>query len=66
MGRIDYSEQEGIIYMKILKRFLIIFLILFIQSLCIIYRIISKLWQKYNTNVKNFVKKLDKELRAEL
>ena len=66
MGRIDYSEQERIIYMKILKRFLIIFLILFIQSLCIIYRIISKLWQKYNTNVKNFVKKLDKELRAEL
>lgn len=52
--------------MKTLKRILIIFVILFIQSLRIIYRIISKLWQKYNTNVKKFVKRLDKELRAEL
>ena len=52
--------------MKILKRILIIFLILFIQSLRITYRIISKLWQKHNTNVKKFVKRLDKELKAEL
>lgn len=52
--------------MKILKKILIIFLILFIQSICIIYRIISKIWQKYNINIKKFVKILDKELREEL
>lgn len=52
--------------MRTLKKILIIFLILFIQSIRIIYLIISKFWQKYNTNIKNFVKRLDNELRVEL
>lgn len=49
-----------------LKKILIISLILLIQSIIVIYKIISKFWKKYNSNIKNFVKKLDKELRVEL
>lgn len=52
--------------MKMLKKILIIGGIFFIQFLFISYRIIYKLWRKYNRNVKEFIKKLDKELRAEL
>lgn len=51
--------------MKYVKKILIISLILIIQSLIIIYRIISKFWTKYNGNVKCFVKKFDKELREQ-
>ena len=59
--------KERIIYMlKILKKLLIISLILLIQSIIVIYKIISKLWKKYNTNIKEFVKKLDNELKVEL
>ena len=52
--------------MKILKKILLVSLILLIQALIWIYRIISNFWEKYNTNIKNFVRKLDKELRTEL
>lgn len=52
--------------LKILKKLLIISLILLIQSIIVIYKIISKLWKKYNTNIKEFVKKLDNELKVEL
>ncbi len=52
--------------MKIIKNVLIICAILLIQSLIFLYRIISKFWEKYNKNIKNFVKKLDNELRVEL
>ncbi len=52
--------------MKILKKILIISLILFIQFLTTTYKIISTLWEKYNRCIKDFIKKLDKELRAEI
>ncbi len=52
--------------MKIIKNVLVISLILLIQALIWIYRIISNFWEKYSYNIKNFVKKLDKELRIEL
>lgn len=52
--------------MKIVKKILIISTILLIQSLIVIYKIISKFWTKYNSNIKKFVKKLDNELRTEL
>lgn len=52
--------------LKIIKKILIISLILLIQSLIVIYKIISKFCEKNNTNIKNFVKKLDQELRVEL
>ena len=52
--------------MKIIKNVLIICAILLIQSLIFLYRIISKFWEKYNKNIKKFVKKLDNELRVEL
>ena len=51
---------------KILKKILIISLILLIQSIIVIYKMISKFWKKYNTNIKDFVKKLDNELKVEL
>ena len=51
---------------KILKKILIISLILLIQSVIVIYKIISKFWRKYNINIKDFVRKLDKELKVEL
>jgi len=52
--------------MKILKNLFILFLILIIQSFIVIYKIISVFWTKYNTKIKDFVKRLDKELRIEL
>ena len=52
--------------LKILKKLLIISLILLIQSVIVIYKIISKFWRKYNINIKDFVRKLDKELKVEL
>ena len=52
--------------MKIIKNVLIICAILLIQSLIFLYRIISKFWEKYNKNIKKFIKKLDNELRVEL
>ena len=52
--------------LKIIKKLLIISLILLIQSLIVIYKIISKFWEKNNTNIKSFIKKLDQELRVEL
>lgn len=52
--------------MKIVKRILIITIIIFIQSLIFTYKIISNFWKKYNTNLKKFIKRLDKELREEL
>ena len=51
---------------KILKKILIISLILLIQSVIVIYKMIAKFWKKYNTNIKDFVKKLDNELKVEL
>jgi len=51
---------------KILKKILIISLILLIQSIIVIYKMIAKFWKKYNTNIKDFVKKLDNELKVEL
>lgn len=59
--------KERIISMlKIIKKIFIISLILFIQSLIVIYKIISKFWRKNNSFIKNFIKKLDRELRVEL
>lgn len=52
--------------LKILKKILIISLILLIQSIIVIYKMIAKFWKKYNTNIKDFVKKLDNELKVEL
>lgn len=52
--------------LKIIKKIFIISLILFIQSLIVIYKIISKFWRKNNSFIKNFIKKLDRELRVEL
>lgn len=52
--------------MKTLKKVLIIIAILLIQSFIVIYKIISKLWKKYNENLKQFIKRLDIELRREL
>lgn len=52
--------------LKIIKKIFIISLILFIQSVIVIYRIISKFWRKNNSFIKNFIKKLDRELRVEL
>lgn len=52
--------------LKIIKKIFIISLILFIQSVIVIYRIISKFWRKNNSYIKNFIKKLDRELRIEL
>lgn len=52
--------------LKIIKKIFIISLILFIQSVIVIYRIISKFWRKNNSYIKNFIKKLDRELRVEL
>lgn len=52
--------------MKIVKRILIITIIIFIQSLFFTYSIISNIWKKYNKNIKNFIKRLDKELRVKL
>lgn len=52
--------------MKTLKKVLIIISILLIQSFIVIYKIISKLWEKYNENLKQFIKRLDIELRREL
>lgn len=51
---------------KILKKILIISLILLIQSVIVIYKMIAEFWKKYNTNIKDFVKKLDNELKVEL
>ena len=51
---------------KILKKILIISFILLIQSIIVIYKMIAKFWKKYNTNIKDFVKKLDNELKVEL
>jgi len=52
--------------MKIVKRILIITIIIFIQSLFFTYRIISNFWKKHNKNMKNLIKRLDKELRVKL
>ena len=52
--------------MKVVKKVLIVCLILIIQSLIFIYKIITKFWDKYNVDIKKFIKKLDKELRMEL
>lgn len=52
--------------LKIIKKIFIISLILFIQSVIVIYKIISKFWRKNNSYIKNFIKKLDRELRVEL
>ena len=52
--------------MKFLKKVLLISIILFIQFLTITYKIISTLWEKYNRCIKDFIKKLDNELRLEL
>lgn len=52
--------------LKIIKKIFIISLILFIQSVIVIYRIISKFWRKNNSYIKNFIKKLYRELRVEL
>lgn len=52
--------------LKILKKLLIISLILLIQSVIVIYKIISKFWRKYNINIRDFVRKLDKGLKVEL
>lgn len=52
--------------LKIIKKIFIISLILFIQSVIVIYRIISKFWRKNNSYIKKFIKKLDRELRVEL
>lgn len=52
--------------LKIIKKIFIISLILFIQSVIVIYIIISKFWRKNNSYIKNFIKKLDRELRVEL
>lgn len=49
--------------MKIIKKLIIIFLILLIQSINLIYKILSKFWSKYKQNIKSFIKKLDIELR---
>lgn len=35
-------------------------------TLIVIYKIISKFWRKNNSFIKNFIKKLDRELRVEL
>ena len=52
--------------LKIVKKIFIISLILFIQSVIVIYKIISNFWRKNNSNIKSFIKKLDQELRVEL
>ena len=52
--------------MKIVKRILIITTIILIQSLKLLYKIICFFWKKYNKSVKEFLKKLDIELRNEL
>lgn len=52
--------------LKKVKKLLLISLILLIQSLIITYKFISKFWKKYNSNIKNFVKNLDKELRMQI
>ena len=52
--------------MKSIKKILLVIFILLIQALIWIYKIISNFWEKYNSNIKKFVKRLDKELRTEL
>lgn len=52
--------------LKVIKKMLIISLILFIQLMIVVYRSMSKFWEKYNVNIKDFIKKLDEELRVEL
>ena len=52
--------------MKLIKKILIISLILIIQSLIVIYKIISNFWSKNKHNVKFFIEKLDATLRYEL
>ncbi len=52
--------------LKIIKKIFIISLILLIQFLVVIYKILSKFWKKNSTDIKEFVKKLDQELRVEL
>lgn len=52
--------------MKLIKKIIIIFLILLIQSINLIYKILSKFWSKYKQNILNFIKKLDVELRETL
>lgn len=52
--------------LKIVKKIFIISLILFIQSVIVIYKIISNFWRKNNSIIKSFIKKLDKELKVEL
>lgn len=52
--------------MKILKKTLIICSLLLIRFFILVYKIISNLWGKYNTNIKKFVINLDDALRSEL
>lgn len=52
--------------LKVIKKIIIISLIVLIQIMIAIYRSMSKFWEKYNVNIKDFIKKLDRELRVEL
>lgn len=52
--------------MKIIKKILIICLILVIQSFIFMYKIIAKFWRKHNGKIKDFIEKINKELRTEL
>ncbi len=52
--------------MKTAKKILIVIVIMAIKGLFKLYKIISKFCLKYKGSVKNFLIKLDKELRAEL
>lgn len=52
--------------MKLIKKILILSLILIIQSLIVIYKIISNFWNKNKSNLKFFIEKLDDALRYEL
>lgn len=50
--------------MKSVKKVLILVLILLIKASKFIYKIISGLWRKYNSDIKKIVNNLDEELRS--
>lgn len=52
--------------MKTAKKVLILIILFIIQSIIVIYKIISKFWRNNNGKIKEMVKNLDKELKAEL
>ena len=52
--------------MKTAKKIIILAILFIIQSITIIYRAISKFWKNNNGKIKQIIKNLDRELKAEL